>query len=252
MTGTRFALGIRFAAPFTLAILALACASAQDRMASQLDRALSAAPGPQTSSAPATHVDPVARWRPFIAEASRRFDIPGAWIERVMRAESGGRSTLNGRPIASATGAMGLMQLMPATWADLRARYGLGTDPFDPRDNILAGTAYLAELRARFGYPGLFGAYNAGPGRYADWLAGRRALPAETAAYFARVHGEGSGAGTAGDPSHARPGVAESPARGGLFAIDHAAAGSSLASGNLPEARLFVGLASGRSDPVVD
>src|SRR3546814_948782 len=66
-------------------------------------------------AAPA-NADPVQRWRPFIAEASARFGIPAAWIERVMRAESGGRTRLHGEPITSWAGAMGLMQLMPGTW----------------------------------------------------------------------------------------------------------------------------------------
>lgn len=53
--------------------------------------------------------DPVAQWRPYIAEASVRFGIPAEWIERVMHAESAGMTTLNGRPITSKAGAMGLM-----------------------------------------------------------------------------------------------------------------------------------------------
>ncbi len=131
--------------------------------------------------------DPVARWRPYVAEASARFDVPADWIERVMRAESGGRLTLGGRAIESSAGAMGLMQLMPGTWADMRARLGLGNDPHAPRDNILAGTLYLRLMHDRFGYPGLFAAYNAGPARYAAVLAGRGSLPAETRAYLAAV-----------------------------------------------------------------
>lgn len=146
------------------------------------------------AAAPA-EADPVARWRPFIAEASARFGIPEAWIVRVMRAESGGRTMLGGRPIRSSKGAMGLMQLMPGTWADMRARLGLGADPDDPRDNILAGTLYLRLMYDRFGYPGLFGAYNAGPGRYAQWRAGRASLPGETVAYLGKVGGNGARAG---------------------------------------------------------
>jgi len=133
--------------------------------------------------------DPVAQWQPHIAEASARFGVPSDWIERVMRAESGGRTTLGGRPIISRAGAMGLMQLMPGTWADMRARLGLGRDPHDPRDNILAGTFYLRLMYDRFGYPGMFAAYNAGPGRYAAYLAGRARLPAETIAYLHAVTG---------------------------------------------------------------
>lgn len=132
----------------------------------------------------------VADWAPYIAEASRRFDVPAPWIRRVLQAESGGRTTLDGQPIRSGAGAIGLMQLMPGTWAEMRQALGLGADPDDPRDNILAGTWYLRLMYDRFGYPGLFAAYNAGPGRYAEHLADRRSLPAETLSYLRKVSGE--------------------------------------------------------------
>lgn len=129
----------------------------------------------------------VARWRTAIELASTRCGVPAAWIERVMRAESGGRTVLDGRPIRSRKGAIGLMQLMPGTWAEMRAALGLGVDPDHPGDNILAGACYLRRMYDRFGYPGLFGAYNAGPGRYAAWISGRQPLPGETVAYLAAV-----------------------------------------------------------------
>ena len=116
-----------------------------------------------------------------IAEAAQRFGIPAAWIRAVMRVESA-----NDVRAISSKGAMGLMQIMPATWADLRARHRLGGDPYDPRDNILAGAAYLRELHDRYGSPGFLAAYNAGPGRYEEHLAGRP-LPAETRAYVATL-----------------------------------------------------------------
>jgi soluble lytic murein transglycosylase-like protein len=137
-------------------------------------------------AAPA-HAQSVADWRPYIAEASARFGVPTAWIEAVMQAESRGRTTLNGEPIRSSAGAIGLMQLMPATWMEMRARLRLGDNPDDPRDNILAGTFYLRLMYERFGFPGLFAAYNAGPARYAEHLAGGRALPSETVGYLASV-----------------------------------------------------------------
>ncbi|RUU92670.1 lytic transglycosylase domain-containing protein [Mesorhizobium sp. M7A.F.Ca.MR.176.00.0.0] len=112
-----------------------------------------------------------------ISEASQRFGVPIAWIRAVMRKESAG----DARAVSSA-GARGLMQIMPGTWDDLRARWSLGRDPFDPRDNILAGTAYLRELHDRYGSPGFLAAYNAGPARYEAYLTGRP-LPAETRAY---------------------------------------------------------------------
>lgn len=134
------------------------------------------------------HVSPaVERWRPIIAEASRRFGVPQAWIAAVMQAESQGQTHLGGRPITSRAGAMGLMQVMPGTWETLRRRHGLGPDPHDPRDNIMAGTAYLRAMYDRFGYPGLFAAYNAGPGRYADHLRSGRPLPGETRSYIAEL-----------------------------------------------------------------
>lgn len=128
-----------------------------------------------------------AEWSRFVAEASARFGVPAAWIWRVMAIESGGRTTLGGRPIRSPKGAMGLMQLMPDTWRAMRDANGLGSDPDDPRDNILAGTAYLKLMYNRFGYPGLFAAYNAGPGRYAAYLGGGGRLPRETRDYLAQA-----------------------------------------------------------------
>ena len=128
-------------------------------------------------------------WRVHVSDAAARFGLPEEWVLRVIAAESGGRTELGGRPITSHAGAMGLMQVMPATWASLRARYRLGPDPHDSRDNIVAGTAYLREMYDRFGYPGLFAAYNAGPGRYGEHLARGRPLPRETRDYVAKITG---------------------------------------------------------------
>ena len=129
----------------------------------------------------------VAVWQPDIAAAAHRFDIPEAWIAAVMRAESDGQATVDGEPIRSAAGAMGLMQVMPQTYAALRARYGLGADPYAPRDNILAGAAYLREMLDRFGVPWFLAAYNAGPTRLEAFLRTGRALPAETERYLAAL-----------------------------------------------------------------
>lgn len=118
-----------------------------------------------------------------IAEAAQRFGIPAHWIAAVLRTESAGEA----RAISSA-GAMGLMQIMPDTWAELRARHRLGDDPFAVRDNIMAGAAYLREMFDRYGNVGaMLAAYNAGPGRYDEYLATGRPLPAETRAYVAAL-----------------------------------------------------------------
>ena len=143
-----------------------------------------AAPGASPASAQEAPAEPPSRNDPygaFIAEAAQRFGVPEAWIRAVMRVESAGHV----RAISSA-GAMGLMQVMPATWAELRVRHRLGGNPYEPRDNILAGAAYLREMHDRYGSPGFLAAYNAGPGRYEEYLAGRP-LPAETRAYVATL-----------------------------------------------------------------
>lgn len=138
-------------------------------------------------SLPSPTLNGVSRWQPIIADAASTFALPEAWVAAVMVSESGGRTMLNGKPITSSAGAMGLMQIMPGTYRDLRKQFGLGSDPHAPRDNILAGTAYLQQMYRRYGYPAMFAAYNAGPGRYEDFLHRRRPLPGETLAYVAGI-----------------------------------------------------------------
>lgn len=127
------------------------------------------------------------RWQPEISTASRRFGIPEDWIRAVMNQESAGRVTFAGQPITSRAGAMGLMQLMPETWLDMRNRYGLGRNPYDPRDNVFAGVAYLREMYDRYGYPDLFAAYHAGPGRMDAFLASEKPLPDATLRYVKAI-----------------------------------------------------------------
>ena len=118
----------------------------------------------------------------IIAEASQRFAVSERWIRTVMQAESAGDPSA-----VSEAGAMGLMQIMPETWDELRTAHGLGDDPFHPRDNVLAGAAYLRAMYDQFGSPGFLAAYNAGPGRYAEHLATGRSLPRETRDYLASL-----------------------------------------------------------------
>jgi soluble lytic murein transglycosylase-like protein len=132
---------------------------------------------------------PPNRWDALIGEASRTFGLPESWIRNVMLVESGGQAFLNGRPITSPAGAMGLMQIMPRTWAYLRERYRLGADPYDPRDNIFAGAAFLRELYLQYGYPNMFAAYSAGPARVDSFLQGASPLPGETNTYLSRLGG---------------------------------------------------------------
>lgn len=182
------------------------------------------------------------RWSGAIAEASDRFGIPARWIRRVMQAESSGLLVQGGRPTVSSAGAMGLMQLMPGTWRDMRAALGLGADPHDPHDNILAGAFYLRLMYDRFGYPGLFAAYNAGPARYAAALRGSRPLPAETRAYVAKVTSAAPAPNRGGGRAAGRP-----PA---LFAVAPAdLAGPGRADPAARPDALFVTLGGARRGP---
>ena len=131
---------------------------------------------------PAERLSRVDPYAVFVTEAAQRFGIPEAWIRAVMRVESRGDVRA-----VSPKGAMGLMQIMPQTWATLRQRYHLGADPYDVHDNIIAGVGYLRELHDRYGIPGFLAAYNAGPARWEDHLATGRPLPAETRAYLTRL-----------------------------------------------------------------
>ena len=154
--------------------------------------------------APALPPDPKDPWRDLIAEAAERFDVPEQWIRAVMHRESGGRATVNGRPITSPAGAIGLMQVMPATYAELSERHGLGPSPTDPHDNIMAGTAYIREMYDQFGSPGFLAAYNCGPACYSAVQAGRQRLPRETRLYMAAlapVVGRTAPRGTDGIPA---------------------------------------------------
>lgn len=146
-----------------------------------------------TGPAERAHAEPALAWESknaaavdpyvtFVREAAQRFGVPASWISAVLAIESGGDVQA-----LSSQGAMGLMQIMPDTWTDLRTRHALGTDPYEPRDNILAGAAYLREMHDRYGSPGFLAAYNAGPGRYDDYLATGRELPPETGSYVAML-----------------------------------------------------------------
>ena len=160
---------------------------------------------------PVRQSTPAPTMQGLIAEASRRFGVPASWIAEVMSVESRGRASA-----VSPKGAIGLMQVMPQTYADMRDRYGLGTNPWDPRDNVLAGTAYLRLLYDRYGAPGFLVAYNAGPGRWDDYRLRARPLPAETVAYLARL-GPAVGGGVLPVPTFAGWTPSRSPLAAPIF-----------------------------------
>lgn len=163
-----------------LALLALlAACSSPNHSSSRVAQTSGRYARPASYDPPGPPGDP---WGPWIVEAAQRFDIPERWIREVMRQESGGRVSA-----VSSAGAMGLMQLMPGTYAEMQARYGLGSDPYHPYDNLMAGTAYLREMYNLYGSPAFLAAYNAGPRRLEGYLWGGNTLPGETRNYVARI-----------------------------------------------------------------
>lgn len=169
------------ACPSIVATIAAAIVVAMIMLPANAVSAESGLPASQVRTSPTAGL--AQRWDQDIADAARRFEIPERWIRAVMNVES-----RNDRRAVSPKGAMGLMQIMPKTWRELRARYGLGNDPYAPRDNILAGAAYLREMHDRYGtIDAMLAAYNAGPQRYEEHVAHHRTLPSETVDYVAKI-----------------------------------------------------------------
>lgn len=175
------------------------------------------------------------RWAAEISAAAARFNLPERILRAVMGAESGGHPNAT-----SPAGAIGLMQLMPKTWAVMRARYGLGPDPYAPADNVMAGTAFIRELIDRYGAPDFLAAYNAGPARLEEHRLRGRPLPDETRQYVARLAsvvgsappvdstahrnmqagGQTRIAGWESERASTRTGTRQVSAKGGLFVLN--------------------------------
>jgi cell division protein FtsN len=174
---------------------ALACVSALALLAACASHGPAAIDQSQEASQYAAHArgsytppgPPGDPWGPYVSEAAQRFDVPQQWIRAVMAVESGGEEYQGDHLITSPVGAMGLMQVMPETYDDLRSQYNLSDDAYDPHNNILAGAAYMREMYDIYGSPGFLAAYNAGPHRLDDYLANERSLPDETRRYVAMI-----------------------------------------------------------------
>src|SRR5215470_3874287 len=138
--------------------------------------------GTQSPSAtPSSGAASVVRICDVLAAAAAENDLPVDFFARLIWQESRFDPTA-----VSRAGAQGVAQFMPAT-ASAR---GLA-DPFDPIEAIAHSAKLLRDLRREFGNLGLAAAaYNAGPRRVRDWLAGRRGLPRETDAYVRIVTGQ--------------------------------------------------------------
>jgi cell division protein FtsN len=170
---------VRNAIALCLVALLAACSTSRPPVSAVVEAQQYRAHARSNYTPPGPPGDP---WGPYIMEAAGKYDLPDRWIREVMRAES------SGKPLeTSAPGAMGLMQVMPSTYDILRAKYGLGDDAYDPHDNIMAGAAYMREMYDIYGAPGFLAAYNAGPGRFDDYLSRNRPLPDETRNYVAKI-----------------------------------------------------------------
>jgi hypothetical protein len=111
--------------------------------------------------------------------------LPFGFFARVIWQESRFRSDAVGPVTRSGGRAQGIAQFMPMTAAERLLR-----NPFDPAEALPKSAEFLRELQEQFGNLGLAAAaYNAGPARVRDWIAGRRTLPSETQAYVRIVTG---------------------------------------------------------------
>ncbi|HET7019650.1 MAG TPA: lytic transglycosylase domain-containing protein [Xanthobacteraceae bacterium] len=136
---------------------------------------------PSPSATPSNRAASVASICDALAAAAAENDLPVDFFARLIWQESRFDPTA-----VSRAGAQGVAQFMPAT-ANAR---GLA-DPFDPIEAIAHSAKLLRDLRRDLGNLGLAAAaYNAGPRRVRDWLAGRRGLPRETDAYVRIVTGQ--------------------------------------------------------------
>lgn len=109
-----------------------------------------------------------ARYRAWAQSYSSAFSLSPALMLAMVRAESGGDPNA-----VSADGAMGLLQLMPATFAEAREALSLAPDasPLDPSVNLLCGIWYFSSLLEEFRHVDVaLAAYNAGPTRVRNWL----------------------------------------------------------------------------------
>jgi hypothetical protein len=141
------------------------------------------------SPAPATEKDTPPSTRNSICllveSAARSHGLPVEFFARVIWQESRFRPDSVGPLTRNGQRAQGIAQFMPGTAAERRL-----LDPFDPVQALPKSAEFLSELRGEFGNLGLAAAaYNAGPQRVRDWIAGTRTLPAETRNYVATITG---------------------------------------------------------------
>jgi hypothetical protein len=121
----------------------------------------------------------------MIEAAAKANDLPLEFFARVIWQESRFQSDAVGPLTRRGERAQGIAQFMPGTASERRL-----LDPFDPVQALPKSAEFLNELRNQFGNLGLAAAaYNAGPRRVQEWLAGTGAMPQETRHYVAAITG---------------------------------------------------------------
>ena len=121
----------------------------------------------------------------MIESAARSNDLPVEFFARVIWQESRFQSNAVGPVTRNGQRAQGIAQFMPGTASERRL-----LDPFDPVQALPKSAEFLNELRHQFGNLGLAAAaYNAGPRRIQDWLAGSGGMPQETRSYVSAITG---------------------------------------------------------------
>jgi hypothetical protein len=198
-------------------------------------------------AAPFAQACDITQWDPVVTDAARLQHVNAVLIRAVIQVESNGCERLEDKPITSAAGAMGLMQLLPATWSVYRDRLKLGEDPYEPLANIIAGTAYLHDLiQARGLFDGL-AAYFAGPKTVAEQQVDDKLPSTATLSYvrdvLAVVVQETR------RPSALSP--AAHPTSSGLFAVERSKAAPSVSVRSHTEQTLFAITHAHKIDKVV-
>jgi hypothetical protein len=171
-----------------LLCVALTGVSAQekpDEAAPAAEEEKAAAPGQQEPAPSAQSGEATESICLLIESAAAANGLPVEFFARVIWRESHYNPDAVGPPTRSGERAQGIGQFMPGTAAERRL-----LDPFDPVEALPKSAEFLRDLRGQFGNVGLAAAaYNAGPQRVRDWLAGRRTLPRETRNYVRAVTG---------------------------------------------------------------
>jgi hypothetical protein len=144
-----------------------------------------ASPAQAAAPAPPPPDDPRESICLMVEAAARANGLPVDFFARVIWQESRFQPDVVGPVTRSGARAQGIAQFMPGTAAERRL-----LDPFDPVEALPKSAEFLAQLRDQFGNLGLAAAaYNAGPQRVRDLIAGARALPAETRNYVLAITG---------------------------------------------------------------